>query len=105
MTEELGNKPAWTVRYGAIRAAVWRNTIENGEVDGVFYNVTLSRSYRGSDGQWHDTQSFGYDDLLAVAKAADDCHTWIARQVALDWAATKGEPAILDATPAVSDVG
>ena len=32
-------------------------------------------------GEWHQSQSFGRDDLLLVAKVADLCHTWIYRQI------------------------
>ena len=32
-------------------------------------------------GEWHQSQSFGRDDLLIVAKVADLCHTWIYRRI------------------------
>ena len=32
-------------------------------------------------GEWHQSQSFGRDDLLLVAKVADLCHTWIFRRI------------------------
>ena len=32
-------------------------------------------------GEWHQSPSFGTDDLLLIAKVADLCHTWILRQV------------------------
>lgn len=71
-TNEEPVRPVHTVRYGAIKAGVWKNPTKNG----AMYNVTISRSYR-TDDQWHDSNSFGYDDLLVIGKALDDAHTWI----------------------------
>ena len=69
-------KPIHEVRLGAIKAAVWKNTIDKG---GVRYNVTLSRLYKDGD-DWKSTESFGRDDLLIVAKVADQAHSWIFQQ-------------------------
>ena len=52
-------------------AAIWRNETENG----VRHNATLSRLYRDHEGNWKNTQSFGRDDLLVVAKVANEAHT------------------------------
>ena len=68
-------KPAHEIRLGTIRATIWRNEIENG----VRFNTTFSRIYRDGD-QWKATESFGRDDLLVVAKAADEAHSWIFAQ-------------------------
>ena len=67
------NRPVHTVRYQNIKAAIWRNQTANG----VMYNVTLTRSYKDGE-EWKDTQSFGFDDLLVVAKATTDAYEWIA---------------------------
>lgn len=66
-------RPVHEVRFGAVRAAIWRNESQNGP----WYSVTLSRLYKDGD-QWRDSTSFGRDDLLLVAKASDCAHTWIA---------------------------
>jgi hypothetical protein len=63
------------IRLGAIKAAIW----ENGTVNGTRYNVTISRLYKDGD-TWKRTESFGRDDLLLVAKVADQAHTWIHSQ-------------------------
>ena len=68
-------KPIHEVRLGAIKAAVWRNETEAG----VRYNVTFSRLYKDGD-QWQSTDSFGRDDLLTLAKVADQAHSWIFTQ-------------------------
>jgi hypothetical protein len=66
-------KPAGKVRVGLVTATIWDNETEKG----VFYNVTFERRYRDEQGNWHSTHSFGTDDLLLLAKAADLAHTEI----------------------------
>ena len=67
-------KPAHEIRLGRIKATIWENETENG----TRYNVTVCRLYKDGD-QWQATESFGRDDLLVVAKVADEAHTWICR--------------------------
>ena len=66
------NNPVAQLRYGSISAAIWRNDSDNGP----FYNVTFQRTYKDTD-QLKNTQSFGRDDLLVLAKLADLAHTKI----------------------------
>ena len=68
-------KPVHEVRLGAIKAAIWRNDTEKG----VRYNTTFSRLYKDGD-EWKNTDSFGRDDLLVLAKVADQAHSWIHEQ-------------------------
>ncbi|HRZ38512.1 MAG TPA: hypothetical protein P5534_19375 [Candidatus Paceibacterota bacterium] len=71
------DKPIHEVRFGAIKAAIWRNDT----VIGVRYNATFSRLYKDREnGQWKSSDSFGRDDLLVLAKVADSAHTWICEQ-------------------------
>jgi len=76
--EETGNPPAHVVRFGPVRACVWRN--DDGER--AWYQVTVNRLYKGQDGQWHSTDSFGYAHLLPLAKSLDSAHSWVAAQLA-----------------------
>ena len=69
------NKPAHAVRLGAIKAAIWKNDTQSG----VRFNVTFSRLYKDGD-EWKSTESFGRDDLLVLAKVADQAHSWIFAQ-------------------------
>lgn len=82
--EKATYRPAHTIRFGAIRAAIWRNIIDNGNASRPMYCVTFSRSYKDNSDQWKDSNSFGADDLLLLAKAADEAHTWIVRQKSAD---------------------
>ena len=71
-------KPADEIRFGRVKATIWMNTTEDGHAR---YSVVFSRIYR-EGGQWKSTHSFGRNDLLLVAKAADLAHTriWALRQ-------------------------
>lgn len=81
---EMKTKPIHEIRLGSIKAAVWRNDTEAG----VRYNVTFSRLYKDGD-QWGSTESFGRDDLLLLAKVADQAHSWVFAQSQEDQAAAK----------------
>ena len=72
MSTTTNTRPVHEVRLGSIKAAVWRNQTETG----VRHNVTFSRIYKDGD-SWKSTDSFGRDDLLLVAKVADQSHSWI----------------------------
>jgi hypothetical protein len=74
--EKPANRPVHTVRYGTIQAAIWRNMVGNGNASRPMYSVKFSRSYKEGE-HWKDSTSFGLDDLLLLAKAANDAHTFI----------------------------
>ncbi len=69
-------KPAIEIRLGSLKAAIWKNDTETG----VRYNTTFSRFYRDGD-QWKSSDHFGREDLLLLAKVADQAHTWIHAQL------------------------
>jgi hypothetical protein len=66
------NRPLHVVRYGAIKAVIWRNETSAGPI----CNITVARSYRDGE-QWKETGTFGFDDLLTLAKCLDLAHSWI----------------------------
>ena len=69
-------QPVHEVRIGAVKATIW----ENETTAGVRHNVTLGRLYKEGD-EWKQTESFGRDDLLLVAKVVDQAHSWIFENV------------------------
>lgn len=71
----MKNKPIHTIRFGSIKAAIWENQTKNGKR----YSVTFSRIYKEGN-EWKNTETFGRDDLLTVAKCADEAHGWIFEQ-------------------------
>ena len=70
--------PVKTIRLGRIKAAIWANETDKQ----TFYNVTFARTYLDEAKNFHDTDSFGRDDLPLVAKVADQAHTFIFDQLA-----------------------
>ena len=69
--ETKKNTPVATVRVGLQTASIWKNESEGR----AFYNVTFDRRYRAAKDDWKSTNSYGADDLLALAKLADLAHT------------------------------
>jgi hypothetical protein len=65
-----------TLRLGRIKAAIWENESDKQK----FYSVTFARGYMDEAKNWHDSDSFGRDDLLLVGKLADQAHTFIFEQ-------------------------
>ena len=72
-SDASGPVPVKTLRLGRIKAAVW----ENGADQRSFFNVTFARTYMDEEKKFHDADSFGRDDLLLLAKVADQAHTFI----------------------------
>ena len=65
-------KPVAEVRIGRVKATVWPNETEGR----TRHNVTFSRLYRDGE-KWKRTQSFGRNELLVLAKVADQAHSRI----------------------------
>ncbi len=72
-------KPAHKLRNRNLTVAIWNNTSANGS----FYTVTASRSYKQGE-EWKESDSFGEDDLLALAKLLDQAHTWMVQAAQAD---------------------
>ena len=66
------SQPIHTIRYGMIKACIWRNNTRSGER----HTITIVRLYRNGD-LWKESTRFGRDDLPLVTKVADQAHTWI----------------------------
>ncbi len=72
-TESLERKgPVREFRHRNLRATIWKNDTDKG----FMYNVTMTRMYRDGT-SWKDSQSFGFDDLMNLAKLLADAHTYI----------------------------
>jgi hypothetical protein len=71
--EDGANKPVHTVRHRSIKATIWKNQTTSGPM----YNVTVVRSYRDEGGEWRDSHSIGYDDLMNVAALMYEAHAHI----------------------------
>jgi hypothetical protein len=58
--------------------------MDSGSASRPMYCVTFGRRYKDNENRWQESSSFGLDDLLLLAKVADEAHTWIARQWSID---------------------
>ncbi len=76
---EEKQKPAHEIRLGRIRAAIWANTSDRGE---VWFNVTVARLYKDGD-RWQQTTSYRRDDLPLVSRVVNVAHVWIWEQETL----------------------
>jgi len=93
------NKPVHEIRHRNIRATIWRNTTGEGR---PMYNVTVSRSYRDDKGEWHDSTSFGFGELMNLAKALYDAHSFIAALIAKERGEGNDNGGASNRTPAAS---
>ncbi len=64
--------PVHVIRFGLIKASIWRNNTKSGQR----HNVTVTRLYRNGD-VWKESTHYGRDDLPLIAKAVDLAHSWI----------------------------
>ena len=74
-------KPASKIDLHPVKAAIWRN--ENGKGE-AFYSVTFERSYKDDAGKWQSSTSFSGNELLLLAKVADQAHSEVYKLRASD---------------------
>ena len=67
------SKPEVSFKVGAVRAAIFRNTLQKGNRTVSIGKVILEVRYRDSDGQWKSTHSMSANEIpkaiLALQKA------------------------------------
>ena len=68
----MSQRPVHVIRFGLIKASIWKNQTKSGDR----HVVTVCRLFRNG-GVWKESTRFGRDDLLSLAKALDQAHTWI----------------------------
>ena len=67
------NQPTTTLRDGAIKATIWKNTTEKGH----FYSVEFSRTYKQGE-VFKDSHSFSGTEPLQLARLAQQAYDAIA---------------------------
>ena len=75
MAEQQKRRPVHEIRLGSVKGAVWRNDGPNGP----WHTVTFERLYKDGE-EWKSTHSFRAEDLLVLAKLADQAHSWMIEQ-------------------------
>ena len=90
------SKPEISFKVGAVRAAIFRNTIQRGTQTVNIGKVILEVRYRDKDGQWKSTHSMSANELpkaiLALQKAYDYLMTKKADDASTGDAADAEEP-------------
>jgi hypothetical protein len=71
------------IRQHNVRASVWKEATERGPK----YSITFSRAYRNNRGEWDESTSFSFGDLMNLAKVASDTHSAIVNAISLEHAA------------------
>ena len=69
-------QPVHQIKLASVKASIWENSTESGPR----YNVTFARLYKDGN-EWKFSDSFGRDDLLVLAKVADQAHTFICERL------------------------
>ncbi len=73
-TTNTNNKPAFSVRDGALKCTIWKNASEKGS----FYSVNFSRTYTDAQGNYRDSESFSGSELLRLAHLAGKAYDHVA---------------------------
>jgi len=70
---DTNKPPVARLRIGLINASIWQRSTDKG----TFHSVSFERRYKDGSGNWQTTHSFDTNDLLALAKLADQAHSFI----------------------------
>jgi hypothetical protein len=62
------NKPIITLRDRSLKASIWRQLDGKGK---AFYPVTITRTYKDDEGNYHDTDRLLGDELLRMARLCE----------------------------------
>lgn len=83
--------PVDRIRRGSLAAAIWANEADSGR---TFYSASFQKTFRGTDDQWHNLQSYNLGDLPGLAVLIDETYRRVCELVSGD-ATTAGKSAKL----------
>lgn len=72
-------KPVLNINDSTVSASIWRNETEDGK---IFFSATVKNAYKGSDEDWHDTNSYNSEQLLKLARLANKAYDALQAQKA-----------------------
>ena len=76
---ETKNRPVFSVKVGAVRAAIWRNHRETGNGQGFeSVQVVLERTYKDRSGSYSSTHSLGMNDIPKAVLALNKAYEYLA---------------------------
>lgn len=70
----MSNSPIKVIRAGYVKATIWENTNDKGQ---VYHSIDISRSYRDSEGKWQDTNQMFTEQLPLVRVVSDNSYAFI----------------------------
>ena len=76
LCECVRSTPWYRILRNHTKAATWQNEADNKK----FFDVSFALTDMDDAKQYHDTDSFGRDDLPLVAELADHAHSFIFEQ-------------------------
>ena len=83
----MSDKPILTIRIGGIKASIWENRAQGGN---LFYTTTIVRCFKDESDQWRESNSYLPDDLpkleLASRKAFEHIHSIVPERKAESFA-------------------
>lgn len=83
------NKPAATIRDGALKVTIWANFGDKG----TFYSVEPSRTYTTDDGNYRDSHSLSGTEPIQMARLLHLAYTRIGELIQQDKANASTEAA------------
>jgi hypothetical protein len=79
MSDYTTSKPIASRQFDRVQAAIWRQDGAEGDGGRPLHTLTLSRSFKGPDGDWRRSHSFTPRDLPHVQLAVE----WAMRELLL----------------------
>jgi hypothetical protein len=71
-------RPVKEFRIRGVRAAVWERQVQKDGRTFTHHSVRIYKSYRDQQGQWHETDFYGPNDLPAVRLVAERAFEFVA---------------------------
>lgn len=65
-------QPAHRVKIGYVEATVWRNEGDTG----VWFNITVRRSWKNDNDEWQESNSYGTRESCQLVQAVQMACTW-----------------------------
>ncbi len=69
--------PVKQIRLGSISMAIWVTYTQSGGRTFAQHQTKITRRYCDGRGVWHNSESFGTDDLLKVSLLAQEAYRFI----------------------------
>lgn len=65
-------QPAHRVKIGYVEATVWRNEGDTG----VWFNITVRRSWKNDQDEWQESNSYGTREACQLVQAVQMANAW-----------------------------